>query len=220
MIISHRCHLVLFFDPLEPCQWLQQALAPWADQPVAPGNHGTRQTPFHQDMTPAEARTAFTRAGLDFDSYTRIAVVQNPFRKLAGLYDRTRRTDPIWRIKSRAGWQVPDFRSWLISGQYGCSGPLARLAPRWRRFGALSTKTWAAGQINSFVRAEFAASDLRIAMRQLDVVPAVDLVAKQKTHRFPELLRYDSETLAIVRRRFGADLRLYGGLGAGLDLVA
>ena len=39
-------------------------------------------------MTPKEAEVAFQKMGLNFEEYTKIAVVQNPFRRMAELYDK------------------------------------------------------------------------------------------------------------------------------------
>jgi hypothetical protein len=220
MIISHQCHFVVFFDPLSSHQWLQLALSPWADQHVSSTGRPTHKTPFHIGMTPTEAKAAFTRQGLDFDNYTRIAIVHNPYRRLAALYDRIRASDPLWRLKARSGLHTPDFRSWLVEGHYASKGPLARLLPGWRRQAAMSTEEWAAGLIDSFVRAEFAGVDLPAAMRQLDVVPVVNFAARQPQHRFAEMLRYDSETMGVIGQRYANDLRLYQGLRTRLDLVA
>lgn len=220
MIISHQCHFIVFFDPLGSHPWLQLALSPWADQHVSATHRPTRQSPFFVGMTPSEAKAAFTRQGLDFDSYTRIAVVQSPYSRLATLYDRMRDDSYQWRLTSRVRRNKVTFRDWLIDGQYACHGPMSRLLPRWRRLGAMSTEQWAAGHIDTFVRAEFAGSDMLAAMRKLGVVPALNFAARQPHHRFGEMLRYDSETLGIIRERFQRDLRLYQGPATDLDLVA
>jgi hypothetical protein len=220
MIISHQCHFVVFFDPLSSHQWLQLALSPWADQHVSSTGRATQKTPFYIGMTPTEAKAEFARQGLDFDKYRRIAIVQNPYRRLAALYDRIRSSDPLWRLKSLTGVQTPDFRSWLVEGQYTSKGLLSRLLPGWRRQAAMSTEEWAAGLIDNFVRAEFAGVDLPAAMRQLDVVPVVNFAAYQPQHRFAEMLRYDRETMGVISGRFANDLRLYQGLRTRLDLVA
>jgi hypothetical protein len=38
-------------------------------------------------MSPAEAELAYNLSDLRFRDYTRIAVIQNPLRKMAQLYD-------------------------------------------------------------------------------------------------------------------------------------
>lgn len=220
MIISHRCQFVVFSDPFQSCHWLHQALGPWSDQEVARGPRGNRQTPFFRGMSPTEAETAFAKLDLDFGAYTRVAIVQNPFRRMAELYDRLCISDPIWRLRSRLGQDVPDFTSWLYATPPDQGFILDRFLPRWRRFGLQTTQNWAAGRIDAFVRAEFAPRDLQLAFSKLDVAPAVNLAKRQKEHRFAEMLRYDRDTTDLIRHRYAADLKLYNDLCTDLRLVA
>lgn len=221
MFISHRCRFIIFTDPCEKLPWLEQALARWTDEDVSLTGGPTRKTPFFAGMSPREVRIAFQGLGLDYDSYTRIAIVQNPFRRVAAHYDRLRAIDPVWRLRVRAGLRIPDFRNWLLSGQFEGGSLLQRLLPpRHGLTRRLVAQKWQKGDINSFVRAEYAAADLRAAFRKLAVVPAIDLSLGDKPHRFPEILRYDRDTVEVVQRRFRDELRFYSDLGAGLDLVA
>ena len=221
MFISHRCRFIIFTDPADPLPWLDKALAPWTDECVSQSGTPTSTHKFFAGMTPDQVRAEFDSQGLDFESYTRIAVVQNPLRRIAAHYDRLVKTDPIWRIRLRAGLHVPDFRSWLLSGKFEANGILDRIFARGRKFASrLAAYTWRNGDIDEFVRVEYAASDLRAAFRKLAVVPAIDLSEGDKPHRFAEILRYDFETMELVQRRFRDDLQLYRGMGARLDLAA
>ncbi len=200
--------------------WISDVLAPWSDQEIAPQASRLKSTPFFNGMTPAEVKCAFDRLDLDFADYLTIGIVQNPFSRMAALYDRIRSTDALWRLKARVGWQEPEFNTWLASGRWDGGGVLPQLSPRWRRLGAMSTQEWSGGLINSFVRTEYTDGDLRKVFRQLGVIPAIDLSARQKKHRFKEMLRYDSRAVSVIQRHFGQDLRLYGALGSRLDLAA
>lgn len=220
MIVSHFCRFIVFPDPLNSCEWLQHSLSPWADQLVSPVGRANHKTPFFRGMTPKEAERAFHRLDLDFGAYTKIGIVQNPFRRMADLYDSLCLHDPIWRLKQRAGLEVPDFATWLHSGQPFSRRVLSGLQPRWHRLGAISTERWASGRIDAFVRAEFAQEDLRQAFRQMGIIPAVGFGGHQKQHRFAEMLRYDRNTMAIIHQRFAKDLRLYSGLTSELDMAA
>lgn len=221
MFVSHRCQFVVFNDPLKSCQWLQKSLSPWVDQSVAPAKRSSDKSLFFNGMSPAEAELAFDLSGLPFHNYTRIAVVQNPFRRMAQLYDRIASTDPLWRLRKRAGWAVPDFSTWLKNTRSDGIGAGSVLGPRWRKYGAWSADAWADGRITHFVRAETVADDLRAVFRQMGVAPILgDNHKEEEMHRFAEMLRYDASTMEIIRQRYRSDLKLYHRPAPKLRLVA
>ena len=210
MFVSHRCQFVIFSDPLKSCQWLQNTLSPWADQQIAATKKESRKSLFFNGMSPAEAELAFDLSGLPFHNYTRIAVIQNPFRRMAQIYDRIVATDPVWRLRKRAGWDVPDFATWLESTKPAGNGAGFAIGPRWRKYGAWSADAWADGRITDFVRAETVAEDLRAVFRKMGVAPIfADNSEEQEMHRFAEMLRYDANTMDIIRQRYCSDLKLY-----------
>ena len=221
MFVSHRCQFVVFSDPLTSCAWLEKTLAPWADQQIAPARQRLGNTLFFNGMSPAEAEVAFDRSDLPFRNYTRIAVVQNPFRRMAQLYDRIAETDHFWRLRRKAGWPVPEFGTWLRSTKPNGKGAGLTYGPRWRRFGAWSADAWADGRVTHFVRAENADADLRHVFRQMGIVPLFSASESDgRPHRFHEMLRYDAATIDLIRQRYGADLQLYHGTSPNLRLVA
>jgi len=221
MLISHRCQFIIFTDPLKSCQWLQQTLSPWSDQPVAPAKKYSDKSLFFNGMSPAEAELAFDLSGLPFHNYTRIAVVQNPFRRMAQLYDRIKATDPLWRLRKRAGLDLPDFGAWLEKTRPDGNGAGFIAGPRWRKYGAWSADAWGDGRITNFVRAETVAEDLRGVFRQMGVAPVFgDNSEEQEMHRFAEMLRYDATTMEIIRDRYRSDLNLYQKPAPKLRLVA
>lgn len=164
---------------------------------------------------------AFDLSGLPFHNYTRIAVIQNPFRRMAHLYDRIAATDPVWRLRKRAGWAVPDFGTWLENTKPDGNGAGFAVGPRWRKYGAWSAEAWADGRITHFVRAETVADDLRDVFRKMGVAPVfADKRDEQEMHRFAEMLRYDAMTMDIIRQRYSSDLKLYHKPAPVLRLVA
>jgi hypothetical protein len=104
IIISHRCQFIIFGDPLMTSHWLHDALMSWLDQRVAPTRRAINKTLVFNGMSPAEAELTFDLSDLRFRDCTRIAVIQHPFRRMAQLYDRIAATDPLWRLRRRAGW--------------------------------------------------------------------------------------------------------------------
>ncbi len=221
MLVSHRCQFIVFSDPLTSCDWMQKTLAPWSDQNIAPAKRKIHKTLFFDGMSPAEAELAFDLSDLPFRNYTRIAVVQNPFRRMAQLYDRITATDPIWRLRRYAGMQVPDFGTWLHSTKPNGKGAGFPHGPRWRRFGAWSADAWADGRVTHFVRAENADADLRDVFRQMGVAPLFSApMGDGRPHKFHEMLRYDATTIDLIRHRYRADLRLYQTATPDLRLVA
>lgn len=220
MLISHRCRFIIFADPLTHCDWVQQAFAPWSDQEVAPFKT-LGKTVFFHGMSPTEAEVAFARRDLPFNNYTRIALVQNPFRRMVHLYDRIAATDPVWRIRRRLGLPVPDFRTWLEYTKPDSHGAARAFGPRWRRFGAWSTTAWANDRVTHFVRAETANDDLRRVFGRIGVTPLFQAPDQSNAvHKFREMLRYDTAAIQIIRDRYAADLKLYHSAAPELRLVA
>jgi hypothetical protein len=221
MIISHRCKFIIFGNPLMTNHWLHDALQPWVDQHVAPTKREINKTLFFHGMSPAEAELAFNLSDLRFRDYTRIAVIQNPFRKMAQLYDRIAATDPLWRFRRHAGWAVPEFEKWLQNTKPNGTGACFSHGPRWRRFGAWSADAWADGRITHFVRAENANTDLRGVFRQIGIAPLFNAPADDgRPHRSYEMLRYDAATIDLIRHHYRADLQLYQRAAPELRLVA
>ena len=221
MIISHRCQFVVFTDPLMTCRWLHDALSPWTDQRTALTRRSLLNTLFFKGMSPVEAELAFDVSGLRFRDYTRIAMIQNPFRRMAQLYDRIAATDPIWRWRSKMGWPTPDFRKWLQDTKPDGNGACSINGPRWRRFGAWSADTWADGRVTHFIRAENAGAELRLVFQEIGIAPIFDApTCDVRLHRFPEMLRYDAATIDLIRHRYRTDLQLYQRPAKELRLAA
>ncbi|MEJ6403163.1 hypothetical protein [Yoonia sp. 2307UL14-13] len=207
--MSHRYQFVLFPDPLNACPWVGPALRPWLDQPVASSRNGNAGIPFFHGMSPAEARLAFDVQGLNFGDYTRIAIIRNPYAKMAQLYYRIAMTDPLWRMRDHVGIDIPRFGRWLRMTRPDGLGAGYRGSARWRRFGAWSAEHWCGPHVTHTVRADAAAEELTTVFDKIGISPAFgDRTVHEPTgQRLARL--YDSESWALIRQRYRHDLLRY-----------
>ncbi|MEO1637977.1 MAG: hypothetical protein AAFU41_01860 [Pseudomonadota bacterium] len=209
MLISHRHHFIIFPDPLESCHWIRRALAPWVDQSVASRQESKGKTAFFDGMTPSEVAAAFARDGRDFDAYARIAIVQNPYLRMAQLYDKISDQDPVWRFKERLGVPKPLFDDWLQSTRPSGNGAGNALSPRWRRHAAWSADEWCDGRIDHVIRAENAMTDLQRVFRKLGIAPAFRCRSTDQHELQKRTIdRYASRSIATMRKRYRSDLNM------------
>ena len=221
MLISRRCRFVLFPDPMGSCHWMRRALEPWLDQPVAKAKGDSARTFFFRGMSPAEAELAFDMTGHAFRSYTRIAIVQNPYRKMAQLYDRIAATDRVWRTRHRLGLPDPNFGRWLHHTRADGTGAGYPHGPRWRRFGAWSADAWCDSRISHIVRADTAKDELDHFFRQIGISPAFACRASdQGVSQLADMSRYNATSTELIRTRYKSDLRLFHTAASDLRLVA
>lgn len=219
MIVSHRCRFVLFPDPMGACPWVERALEPWCDQPI--GRDKGTGSYFFRGMSPAEAELAFDMAGFAFRTYTRIAIIRNPYTKMAQIYDRIAATDRMWRMRRRIGAGNPDFAGWLRNTRSNGNGAAMTGGPRWRRFGAWSAEDWCSDRITHIVRAEMAEIELPKIFSEIGISPAVGGHAIDTLRlEQPVASRYDIASSTLIRDRYQWDLRLYDGQDADLQMVA
>lgn len=220
MLVSHRRRFILFPDPMGACPWMTHALVPWMDEPLQ--RHKGMGGFFFQGMSPAEAELAFDMAGYAFRSYTRIAIIRNPFTKMAQLYDRIAATDRVWRMRQRVGASVPDYDRWLATTRPNGNGAaLTSAGPRWRRFGAWSAANWCGDRVSHLVRAETAEQDLPEIFRDIGIRPEfagrpIDTLRVRQ----PVSARYGAEATQLIRQRYQWDLQFYETQPADLRLVA
>lgn len=221
MLISHGCRFVIFPDPLGSCHWIRPALEPWLDQSVALTKGGATSPFFFRDMSPAEVELAFDMTDRPFHNYTRIAIIQNPFRRMVQLYDRIAATDPIWRMRRNFGLPNPEFGRWLTQTRPNGHGAAYPHGPRWRRFGAWSAEAWCDERVNHVVRADTAHLDLTRILRQIGVSAAFASRASDQSAAVPtEMLRYDAASLSLIKSRYRSDLQYFAKGLSHLRLVA
>lgn len=221
MFISHRYRFIVFPDPLGSCRWLNRALAPWVDQHIGAAPGARRDTLLFQAMTPQEAEIAFALMGRAFDSYTKIAIVENPYKRMARLYERIVQMDPVWQLRGKVGLANPTFGSWLEKTKARGVGAGTRFSPRWQRLGAWSADAWADGRINRFVRADNAAQDLQRVFDQMITAPVI--VSPAQEHRdtsFKEMSRYDAKSTKLIEQRYKSDLQIFHTQRHDLHLAA
>lgn len=220
MLVSHSCRFILFPDPMGACPWIAPALCHWLDQPVAPNRSAASESHLFADMSPLEAELAFDMMGLAFRSYAKIAIVQNPYVKMARLYDKIAATDRVWQMRCRLGGRMPDYARWLRNTRPDGHGAGNRLAPRWRRFGAWSAKTWCGDRINHVVRAETAEHELVQIFGKIGIAPEFQATRTNSRLLQKAPRRNSPEVDAIMRARYGWDLALYGESGSETRLAA
>ncbi len=220
MLVSHGCRFVLFSEPMGSCPWVERALTPWLDQKVADCKSTTNNTYFFKGMSPAEAELAFDMSGLAFRSYTRIAIVQNPFTRMEQLYKRIAATDRVWQMRDRVGVGAPEYARWLRSTRPHGNGAGHRGSPRWRRFGSWSVRAWCGDRITHLVRAETAKQDLSAIFSKMGIAPELG----GRTGDFQNLSwvggNRDPEVNELIHERYHGDLQLYHPIKADLRLVA
>jgi hypothetical protein len=208
MLVSHGYQFIVFEDPLGACPWLGRTLQPWLDQPILPDRARIAETPFFNGMTPGEAELAFDKHGLVYRNYARIAIIRDPFAKMAQLYYRIAMTDPVWRMRQHLGLELPRFSNWLYQTRNCGNGAGYRYSARWRKFGAWSADAWCGDRITHTVRANHAVTDLNAVFNELGIAPAFGdrQVHELGVQRLSRL--YDTETKAIIRERYQSDLAI------------
>lgn len=207
MIISHARKFIVFGDPLGAGDEVEAILRPFGDIEICAQ---PRATPFFHGMTPIEAEWAFDAAGLAFNSYLRIAITENPFTRLARLYDRIAQTDTVWQLRHLAGLGPPSFAGWLRSTRTDGRGAGHRNSPRWRQQGAWSCKTWESGRITHMIRAEAVEEDLQAVLSALGIAPGITISTRDALAKEAWMLRYDQQSTDLVARRYAWDLAQYG----------
>lgn len=220
MLVSHGCKFILFSDPLDSCPWIERALAPLLDQPIAVSKRNASDNYFFRGMSPAEAELAFDMSGLAFRGYMRIAVIQNPFTKMQQLYQRIAETDRVWLMRERMGLGAPDYVRWLRSTRPDGLGAGHRGSPRWRRFGAWSARAWCGNRITHFVRAEHAARDLGAIFEKFGITTDISGRIGDPGNAHP--LQFDQSTQVneLIYDRYHWDMQFYQPARSNLRLVA
>ncbi len=209
MLVSHRYKFILFPDPLNACPWVGSALRPWLDQTVVTDRVSGGDFSLFQGMSPAEARLAFEMRGLPFEDYTRIAILRNPYAKMAQLYYKIALTDPLWRMRQHVGMELPHFGRWLRTTRSNGYGAGYRGSPRWRRFGAWASQNWCGDHITHTVRADNAAAELTAIFGEIGISPAFGDRSIHEPGGGHLARLYDFDSWAFVRDRYSTDLALY-----------
>ncbi len=219
MLVSHRNKFIVFEDPLGACPWIARSLQPWLDQPIMSDIAQVAETPFFNGMSPGEAELAFDMQGLVFRDYTRIAIVRNPYAKMAQLYYRIAMTDPVWRMRQHLGLSLPRFGTWLRQTRNSGRGAGYLNGTRWRKFGAWSADAWCGDAITHTVRASHAVADLNRIFEGLGIAPAFGhrRVHELGVQRLSRL--YDNKSNMLIRQRYQSDLKLLKSETTHLHLV-
>jgi len=206
MFVSHACQLIIFPDPLGASLEQCQILHPWLD---ASATATWRDGHLYPDMPPRDALVKIQATHEAVSTYTKIAIVENPYKRLLRLYDRIVLKDPLWRLRRMAGIANPSFASWLEKTKTYGPGAGGFFCPAWQRFGAWSADQWSGGVIDHFVRADSLTRDLQRVFRQMKVAPFLTPSTFQNDpDLYAALQRYDSHTSALIRDRYSFDLSI------------
>jgi hypothetical protein len=206
MFVSHACQLIIFPDPLGASLEQCQILHPWLE---ASATATWRDGHLYPDMPPREALVEIQATREAVSTYTKIAIVENPYKRLVRLYDQIVLRDPLWRLRRMAGIANPLFASWLENTKASGLGAGGLFSPAWRRFGAWSAEQWSGGVIDHYVRADSLTRDLQRVFRQLKVAPFLKASALENDpDLYAALQRYDSHTSALIRDRYRFDLSI------------
>lgn len=187
-----------------------RGLLPLGDTRILPLGERDNDTPFATGMSPTEAEWAFDSAGLAYRSYLRVAVVQNPFIRMARLYEKIAQHDPLWQARERTGFGRRDFGAWLASTRPDGLGAGTKHGPRWRRFGAWSAKHWCGDMVSHVIRQEAIEDDLTTVLSILGVAPGFDHDFTRAATPLDWRSYYDDRATAIIQDRYGWDLAQYG----------
>ena len=208
MLVSHRYKFILFQDPLGESPWIADALQPWLDQVVPLVARKGADLPLARHMSPLETAQTFAESGRDFDAYTRIAIIRNPYSKLAQLYYRIAMKDPVWRFRQQLGCNYPNFGRWLKKTRPNCFGAGFPGGPRWRKFGAWSADAWCGGVVSHTVRASDAARELAEIFDCIGITPAFGNNRIDEFGRSHLKALFDNESRCLVRHRYQTDLAI------------
>ncbi|MEM8537363.1 MAG: hypothetical protein AAGF56_05820 [Pseudomonadota bacterium] len=209
MLISHRHRFVVFPDPLDVCPYIRRALDPWIDRSLrhlATGRAGLSTSTI---MTPTEVARDFPAGEGRFDDYTRIAILQDPYQRMAQLYHMICHSDRYWQLRQDWRFGVPSFDRWLAATRPFGRGAGHILSPRWRRHGAWAAEPWCAGHVTHVARAEAAADDLSQIFRLRDIAPSFSCRDSDQTGvAVPDKRIYTQGSVALIEARYAVDLRL------------
>ncbi len=210
MIISHSRKFILFTDPLGAGEQVQSLLAPFGDAEIGATPRNRECNPFFHGMTPLEAEWAFDAAGYAFHTYLRLSTIEDPFSRLARLYDRIAQTDTVWQLRHLAGIGAPSFSHWLRSTHADGLGAGHRNSPIWRQRGSWSGKAWECGRINHTIRTEEIEEDIVPVLGALGIAPALEITKQDEMIRDVWRQRYDPHAIEFMAQRYCWDLAQYG----------
>jgi len=129
MRISRRYRLIAFSYPKAGSSSLRRFFDPYSDvRPARNFASRTSENPFYPHMRPEETRELFRAFGWDFDGYTKLVVIRNPWARLVSLYEHVRRSAP----------DLPEFGRWVYEIRPFGAGGGGPEDQRWRRYGAYS----------------------------------------------------------------------------------
>lgn len=105
MQINHKSRFIYFSIPKTGSESVRKLLSPIGEENIVHFPQITNNRPFYSHMRPVEVQSVFSKRGLNFEAYSSVATVRNPWARLASLYHMTCRN---WGDR----WQV-SFEDWV-----------------------------------------------------------------------------------------------------------
>lgn len=211
MIISHSHRFIFFSNPKTGSESLRALLDPWNEVRVQPWRQTSRAQPFYPHMPPREALAVFRANGWDWEGYTRLTCVRNPYPRLVSLYRMIAEVDGLWALRRQVGLPVPSFDTWLAATRPDGRGGGGRAHQRWRRFGTWSAGAWthdAAGRrlVSDTLRLEHLDRELPDMLARLGLPDTLQMPHVNRRPSTPWQEWYSDKSRKLVARRYAWDL--------------
>ncbi len=199
MRVSHHYKLIFFANPKTGSSTVRKFLDPYSDTEVASQLRENSQYPH---LSAEDTKRRFTELGWDFDSYSRLVCVRNPWAKLVSLYCYRRRK-----------FELPSFERWLDNVAAGDDA-----LPQWPIFGSESLATFihdANGNllVNRVLRTEDLDHELLPYLRSigLPIPPDADLPRYNISGKGDSYQKhYSPASVALVRDLYRYEIDNFG----------
>lgn len=141
MRISHKHKFILFSFPKTGSESLREMLDLYSDVKDVSFNDVTLDNPFYSHISPREMKLLFEKFNWDFDSYTKIVCVRNPYNRLVSIYEMIYRNYPI----------KPPFQLWLKTIRNDGKGGGGKPHEKWRQYGTYSLINFISSENNEIL---------------------------------------------------------------------
>ena len=208
MRISHKKKFIFFSNPKTGSESLREMLTPYSDVLDVPFKKVNGENPYYSHISPVEVREIFSQKGFDFDEYTKIVCVRNPFNRLVSLYEMIYKK---WPVK-------PPFYWWLKHTEVSGKGGGGKNHERWRRYGTYSLKNYISDNtgnilVDKIIRLESFETEIPILFQELniDLTNEFKLVKKNVRKRTKPVSDYYSEaSKQLVLDRYAWEIEKFG----------
>jgi len=131
MRISHKFQFIYFSIPKTGSESIRKFLDPISDQKIVQFPEIDNNNPYYSHMRPCEIQSVFQSRDLNYNLYTRLATVRNPWARIASLYKMTQRN---WGDQLRLS-----FSEWIHTLD-PTGNSTAHMPEKWYAHGVMSMK--------------------------------------------------------------------------------